>query len=271
MIALPSLRMHPGSIAIMRATIRLTYAYRARIVLWVLRQVMLLYLMRMIWLSVYDGRSEVDGIPSGMLIVYLTVSMLQGVLIQPVIGEEIEERVMRGTVAIEMVRPLSFLKQMAAIELGAMLSRLPFVAIALPLAALVGSLRLPPTPGAIAGYLASIIFAYMISTLVWMNVGLGAFWLTSVQGLGFLLGNLQGFLSGALVPLWFLPDAVRTGLELLPFQGMTFLPISIYIGQTTGLDILGALAIQAFWVVVLALLTIWVWSRAHRRLVVQGG
>jgi ABC-2 type transport system permease protein len=270
-IALPSLRMHPGSIAIIRATIRLTYAYRARIVLWVLRQIMLLYLMRMVWLSVYDGRNEVDGIAAGMLIVYLTVAMLQGVMIQPVIGEEIEERIMRGTVATDMVRPLSFLRQMAAIEVGVMISRIPFAMIALPLAALVGSLRLPPTPGAIAGYLLSIVLAYLITVLVWMNVGLGAFWLTSIQGLAFLLGNVQGFLSGALVPLWFLPDAVRTALELLPFQAMTFLPLSIYIGQTTGASILGALAIQAFWVVVLTLLTIWVWGRAHRRLVVQGG
>jgi len=255
----------------MMASIRRTYAYRARFLLWLTRTMAQLYLLRMVWMSVYDGRDAVDGIPAGMLIVYLTVAMLQEFLIQPVIVFEIDQRIMRGTVATDIVRPIGFMWQMLGLELGAVLGRAPVLLLAIPVSALVGSLRLPPTVEAGAGYLASLIFAYLIGVLVWMLVGLGGFWMTSIHGLRFLLMTVQGFLAGALVPLWFLPDTLRTALEFLPFQGMVFLPVSIFIGETTGGEILQALAVQLVWIGALALIAAVVWHRARWKLVVQGG
>jgi ABC-2 type transport system permease protein len=130
---------------------------------------------------------------------------------------------------------------------------------------------LPLTPAAAAGYAVSLVLAYLISLMIWLVVGMGGFWMTSTQGLRFLLSTIQSFLSGAVVPLWFLPDVLRTVLQLLPFQGMAFLPLSIFVGQATGIDILVALGIQLFWVVVLALMAAFVWRRAQWKLVVQGG
>jgi ABC-type uncharacterized transport system permease subunit len=253
------------------ASIRRTYAYRARFLLWLTRTMAQLYLLRMIWMSVYAGRDAVDGIPAGMLIVYLTVAMLQEFLIQPVIVFEIDQRIMRGTVATDIVRPIGFMWQMLGLELGGLLGRAPVLLLAVPVAMVVGSLKPPPTPEATIGYAASLMLAYGISVLVWMLVGLCSFWMTSIHGLRFLLSTIEGFLAGALVPLWFLPDALRAVLEFLPFQGMVFLPISISIGQTTGGDILGALAVQLGWVVALSAVAVLVWRRARWKLVVQGG
>jgi ABC-2 type transport system permease protein len=264
-------RIHPGVVACMLASIRRTYAYRARFLLWLVRAMAELYLLRMVWTALYDGRDAVDGIPAGMLIVFLTVAMLQEFLIQPVVVFEIDQRIMRGTVASDIVRPVGFMSQMLAYDVGGLLGRAPVLLVAVPVATLVGSLRLPPTPEAAVGYVVSLMLAYLISLLVWTLVGLAAFWMTSIGGLRFLLFTLQGFLAGAIVPLWFLPGGVRAALELLPFQGMAFLPVSIYIGQTTGWAIAGSLAIQAFWVVVLAALASLVWRRARWKLVVQGG
>jgi ABC-2 type transport system permease protein len=47
--------------------------------------------------------------------------------------------------------------------------------------------------------------------------------------------------------------------------------VSIYLGQTQGIDVLSALALQIFWIVVLAFLARLVWGRAMRRVVIQGG
>lgn len=41
-----------------------------------------------------------------------------------------------------------------------------------------------------------------------------------------MLSISSDFLAGALVPLWFMPDALRTLLEWLPFQAVMFLPAS---------------------------------------------
>jgi ABC-2 type transport system permease protein len=48
-------------------------------------------------------------------------------------------------------------------------------------------------------------------------------------------------------------------------------PLSIYVGRIELSDAGAQLAIQAAWVVVLALFTRWVWRRAARRVISQGG
>lgn len=264
-------RPHPGLVAAMMASVRRTWAYRARFVLWLLRAMAQLYLLRMIWTALYAGREAVEGIPASMMLVYLTIAMLQEFLIQPAVVHEINARVTRGTVASDIVRPIGFLPQMLAYDIGGLLGRAPVLLVAVPVAALVGSIRLPPTPEALLGYVASLLLAYVISLLIWTMVGLSAFWMMNAQGLRFLLSTVQGFLAGAMVPLWFLPGWLQTILELLPFQGMAFLPVSIYVGETGGRGIAGALGIQGLWVVALAVLTAFMWRRAQWKLVVQGG
>lgn len=271
MIAPVSWRLHPGLIACTMAAIRRTWAYRTRFVLWVVRMIAQLYLLRMIWMALYAGQDMVEGIPANMMIVYLTVAMLQEFLIQPLIVFEIEQRIMRGTVASDIVRPVGFMHQMLAYDFGGILGRAPVLLVAIPLSMVVGSLKLPPTPAAAAGYAVSLILAYLISLMIWLVVGMGGFWMTSTHGLRFLLSTIQSFLAGTVVPLWFLPDILRAVLQLLPFQGMAFLPLSIFVGQATGIDILVALGIQLFWVIVLALMAALVWRRAQWKLVVQGG
>jgi ABC-2 type transport system permease protein len=271
MMAQAAWRPHPGLIACTMASIRRTYAYRARFVLWLVRTMAQLYLLRMVWMALYAGRDAVDGIPASTMIVYLTVAMLQEFLIQPLIVYEIDQRIMRGTVASDIVRPVGFMQQMLAYDLGGVLGRAPVLIVAIPVAMVVGSLQFPPSPEAAVGYAISLVLAYLISLLIWLVVGLGGFWMMSTGGLRFLLGTIEGFLAGAVVPLWFLPDALRVALQVLPFQGMAFLPLSIYIGQATGGDILVSLGIQLFWVVALALLAGFVWRRAQWKLVVQGG
>ncbi len=58
-------------------------------------------------------------------------------------------------------------------------------------------------------------------------------------------------LTGTMLPLTFFPDAVRRVAEVLPFAGIAYLPVSIWMGTNRGDAMLRALAIQAFWAVAL--------------------
>jgi ABC-2 type transport system permease protein len=57
----------------------------------------------------------------------------------------------------------------------------------------------------------------------------------------------------------------------LPFSALIQVPIDIWLGQTSGAQIAGALAFQGAWIVVLLALGHLVLTRATRKLVVQGG
>jgi ABC-type uncharacterized transport system permease subunit len=81
---------------------------------------------------------------------------------------------------------------------------------------------------------------------------------------------VRTFLSGAVIPLWFMPGWLQAIADFLPFQAATFTPLSIYFGRPSG-GLAAALAVQLLWVLVLLGICAWVWSRAQRRVVVQGG
>ena len=79
------------------------------------------------------------------------------------------------------------------------------------------------------------------------------------------------FLTGAVIPLPFLPDKIKEILELLPFAAMQNVPLRIYSGSLAGAEIIRAISLQIFWLVVLTLFGKVLCRVAVKRVTVQGG
>ena len=79
------------------------------------------------------------------------------------------------------------------------------------------------------------------------------------------------FLSGAVVPLSFFPEALQPFVYALPFASMQNAPFEIYIGRIDPSQALGVLALQAAWLAALTALGRKLMKRSLRRVVIQGG
>ena len=104
-----------------------------------------------------------------------------------------------------------------------------------------------------------------------MIAGLLAFWLLTAFSLEWFLQGLLTLLSGFLVPLWFFPPAAAGVIVHLPFSYLAYHPMAVYLGKLDVTATLTTLAIGIGWVGILTGIAAWLWSRAARRLVVQGG
>lgn len=262
--------INPGLRDIFRLGVRQVYAFRMWMYLGLLQVFLQLVLVRAVWQAVYGDQRTVDGIPIETMIAYLTVVALINFMIYPSIADEIQRRIDEGQVAVDMVRPVGFVGQMLAINFGNAAGRWLGLVIVIPGLMLIGSLTLPAM-GMLVLFLISFVLGLIVSTLISLLVGLSGFWLINISGMRamvFLVGN---FLAGSMVPLWFMPGPLRILVEWLPFQAITFLPASIYIGEAQGQEVTQALGIQLLWVILLAATSAWTWHRAQRRLVVQGG
>lgn len=262
---------HPAIPELIRTSIRRSYAYRMSAIFRLGQMLLLLFLLRTVWEALYSGRESVDGISGQTMRVYLTVSTLQTFLIASTIAQAIDTRIQRGTIATDMVRPVGFVYQMLAIDIGTVIGRLPFLIVAMPLTMLIGTLRPPSSVFDTGAYLMSLVLAYVVGMLIWLLVGLSGFWLVNAQGVSFLVAIVWSFLAGGSVPYWFLPAVLWRALEWLPFQATGFLPLSIYVGERSPQETVTAIGLQIGWIVVLSVLAAFVWSRAQRRIVVLGG
>jgi ABC-type uncharacterized transport system permease subunit len=265
-----AMQPNPAWFALIRLRIRQAQAYRSNIPILAFRILVQLFVIRTVWEALYRGRTSVDGVSAHTLLVYLSISALQSYLFSNVIAWNIQQRVTSGSVAFDLMRPFGFLKQMIAIQIGNSVSMGMIVLCYVPVVLLVGSLSLPSTTNLIL-YAASVLLATAINTLIWVHVGMLSFWLLQVNGIRALLGIVNSFLAGALVPLWLMPGGLRFVLQLLPFQATMFLPASIYTGQQAGWDVLIPLGQQVIWIGLLSLTAQFVWRRAQHKIVVQGG
>jgi ABC-2 type transport system permease protein len=262
--------INPAWWELIRITARQFVAFRMNLVFTALIFMIQLYVTRSIWEAVYAGRSEVDGVGADTLLVYLTIAALGGWFMPSMTAWTIQERVLSGDIALDLVRPFAYLKQVLAQDIGMAWGYAPTLVVFVPAALLVGSLA-PPSLVNFLLYLVSFALGFLVSSLIGMHIGLLAFWLQQVNGIRAIVAVLTGFLSGALVPLWLMPDGVRLVFQLLPFQAMAFLPASIYSGQATGREALEPLAIQLLWIGLLLVTVRWVWKRAQDRIVIHGG
>jgi ABC-type uncharacterized transport system permease subunit len=147
-----------------------------------------------------------------------------------------------------------------------------FLIAAIPFALVFGNLAPPSSPSAALAYVVSVILAYVIGTLIGLLMGLVAFWTVQTLGVQVIYNFAAAFFGGALVPLYFFPQFLRTVGEFLPFQAQVFIPLSIYTGSITGTGAIAqAFALQLMWILALALIAWLLWQRAQRVVTVYRG
>jgi ABC-type uncharacterized transport system permease subunit len=246
-------------------------AYRADYLTGLIGLLLQVFVLRVVWTTVYGHRHAVGGVTLTVMLAYVTMASLQSWLFNPWAFSLIPDRVRDGLVSVDLTRPVSFLGQVVAGQVGRTAALVPFALLALPFTVLLAGMAAPATPLAAAGYLVSLTLAYAITTLLSVLFGMITFWTMEINGLFLIYRMVSQFLSGALVPLWFMPGPLRLTARLLPFQAITYTPTAIYLGQSTGIGALAALAVQAGWILLLWLAARLIWSRAIHRVVVQGG
>ncbi len=261
-----------GYLRLAQAPFQTMLAYRAATFIECLGILLRVYLMRFFWTAVYGGGGAVEGITLPMMITYATLSNIQGLVTSSWVQWEVQRKVRDGNIVIDLIRPYGFLRSLAASNLGgALLWGGPMAALTLAASLLFVDLQPPASLTAGLAYLASLILAMLVNFCLLTLVGLVAFWTLELFGFNFIFEFLSQFLSGGLIPLWFLPFWVRKIAELLPFQSLAHLPLSIYIGKIEGAAMWIALLKQAAWIVVLAVVVRLIWRVAERKLIVQGG
>lgn len=180
-----------------------------------------------------------------------------------------------GGISYELCRPLSIYQMWFARTIGGRLSSaaMRFVPI-LALAFLLPKpycLTVPSNVGRLLLFLLTMALGLCVTTAFCMFVYLLCFFTVSSEGVRMVMTGAVDFLSGAIIPLPFIPFPVRGILELLPFASMQNVPLRIYSGDLADNDMITAILLQLFWLATLVVLGILTCRIAERRVVLQGG
>lgn len=227
-----------------RRSFRSQSVYRINVLVNLIYSFMSVLINVSVWNALYA--QNVD--PAATLSEAITYSVISstflvGMQLWP--GVRIGDAVYSGEVGQQMVRPMNLLAQHAAMELGEKMFN--FFTCILPciVAAKIvyNALLFPATLADVLFFLLSALLGNMIFLLLNTILGYTAFW----------LGNV-----------WYIQ-------WFLPFRCVLFIPMEMYLGRLSMNQIIFNLCLQVLWLLGLLLLERFVWYRAQKKIVVQGG
>ena len=257
-------------VGLFRVGFRRVHAFQMWSYLGVILALFQLIMIQALWRGVYADSNQNLSVPVGTTMAYLSVIAITNFIVRTTIADDLHRRIDEGSVAIDVVRPVTLPNQLSLIALGDTVGRWVLLVLVVPAVWVVGTLPVPSFSQTLV-FIASLALAYVINLLIWMMVGISAFYTIGGAGIRSVIGILSGLLSGAMIPLWFMPDWLRGFTNLLPFRAVGHLPASIVVGEIQGAEVVDALAIQVVWAVVLLLLCRQLWRFVQRRIVIQGG
>lgn len=189
--------------------------------------------------------------------------------------KDIFSLIMNGGIAYEMCRPVSIYSMWFVRNLGGRLSdvflRCMPVLIGAVLMPKPFRLGAPKSLSAFFLFLLTLGLAAGITIAFCTFVYMLCFFTLSPNGWKRLFTGAIPLLSGAVIPLPFIPQPFRGIMELLPFACMQNVPLRIYSGDLSGQDITKSILLQIFWLAALIALGSLACNKAQKKVIVQGG
>lgn len=247
-------------------------AYRSAAISGAITNTFFGFLRAYVFIALYESRSDAGGysLEDALTFTFLTQGM--AALIEMWGWWRIADTVQTGQVATDLARPFDYEFYWLAQDYGRALFQFflrsvpPFV-----VGMIAFDIALPPDPALWLAIVPSLILAVTISFAWRFCLNLTSFWLLDYRGVAGIGNLVSVLLSGFTVPVAMFPDAVREIVYVLPFASMIAIPIDIFLGKYTGLDLAAALALQLFWALAALAIGRLVLSAALNKLVVQGG
>lgn len=246
-------------------------AYRADHLMGIVNTIVRIFIFWEIYRSLYGSRTQVDGISMKMVTTNFILSIGLGAVFF-VRNFYLPEKIRDGSIANELLLPLSFRGRMLADNFGNVLfNGLYHFIPALIVASIIMGILPPANMMSFLFFVGSSLLGYGVLWTISFLVQVTSFWLLNVWSLVTIKNFLLNILSGTMIPLWFLPDWMQKILDFTPFPSIYFTPVQIYLGQLSYKELFYKCMIQVVWIVVFVLLGDLLWKKGKKRLVVQGG
>ena len=216
--------------------------------------------------------AQIGGLTLAQMITYVIVSWIGRSFYFNNIDRTLSHQVVQGEIAVQLIKPLHVQTVMMSEAMGEAAFR--FLMFTLPITVVVVPLFGLQTPADTAIYgwtLLSFGLALLVNSQINFLVGCLAFHLQNIYGVIRAKMVMMEFLTGVLIPFTFFPDWVQTVVSWLPFQTISYIPVTIFLGLRTGPDLYAALLLQAGWAVGLFACARWLWNRSVRHVTLQGG
>ncbi|HYL27106.1 MAG TPA: ABC-2 family transporter protein [Candidatus Nitrosotalea sp.] len=232
--------------------------------------VLRIYILRALWSALYAQNAAPVNLPLHSMITYATVAMLMSLILEVDGTRLIREKIREGTIATDLMKPISVPLYFFSDGLGQTLLHALLVIPSLLCALLLVRIDVPP-PATFAAFFLSFIVGYGVNFFLNFLMNCIAFWTLETFAAQLIVRWVSDLLSGQIIPLTLFPGVLGRIVFALPFAAIYSTPLLIYVGIIPPSQWAASIAVQVAWLGLFAGFSSLVWRAASNRVVVQGG
>ncbi len=219
-----------------------------------------------------SATGQLGGLSLPEMITYVAISWIGRSFYFNAIARDLARMVQEGEIAVMLIKPFHVQTVMMFEAIGESAFRLlmftlPIMVVIVPLF----HIQSAPDPMIYLWTFVSFCLALVIYSQLNFMLGCLAFAMKNIQGVLRAKMVSMDFLTGVVVPFTFFPEWFQVVMSYLPFQYISYVPVTIYLGKRQGAELQEALLVQLAWAVGLFLLGRLVWRVSVRNVIVQGG
>jgi len=229
------------------------------------------------WRTIYQGKGAGSMVGSyslaQMISYYLLVTIVDALTAVNEDDWQIAGDIKDGNISQFLLKPIDYLSYRLCLFLS---GRITYLAVAgIPLALFILYLRryfvLPPDWTTLGFFLVSTVLTALLQFFISYSLAMLAFWVLEVSTFIFIVFAFEYIASGHLFPLDILPHGLQQALFFTPFPYQLYFPVSVYMGKTTGADLLRGLTVQGLWVAGSYFVARFAWRRGIKKYSAVGG
>jgi ABC-2 type transport system permease protein len=244
--------------------------YRVEVLMEVASLVLRVYILRALWTALYARNVVPINLPLHAMITYATVAMLMSLILEVDGTRLIREKIREGTIATDLMKPISVPLYFFSDGLGQTLLHVLLVVPSLLFALLLVHIDVPP-PATFAAFLLSFAVGYGVNFFLNFLMNCIAFWTLETFAAQLIVRWTSDLLSGQIIPLTLFPGILGRIVFALPFAAIYSTPLLIYVGVIAPAQWASSIAMQLVWLGLFAAASSLVWRAASSRVVIQGG
>ena len=222
----------------------------------------------------YNGTTEIQGYDLTQMIWYYAVTTFVWIFTFNFADRRMSNYILSGELGPMLLRPISVFRFELA---NAIALRTAGVLFEFVPDMIIYSLIYPPvflTLLSFGKFLVVIVLAFVLHFLLKFLIGMCAVVTQNNAGLNNVLTAAMTLLGGAMIPLEFFPDWLKTLCGVLPFQYIFYKPVQFFLNHGEAVSTghwLATIGMQILWCGVLYVLGRIVWTVLTRKIVIAGG
>ena len=191
-----------------------------------------------IYRALYGNAIEVDGITIQMVATNFVISL--GLSSAFEYNEMfLQDKIKDGSISNEFLKPVNFIFRLLSENMGEGCFKIIFHFLPATIFTLLYTSLCPPKSLVhFVVMILSVLMGYLILWLISLIIQTWSFWLFSVWGIITIKNVFVKILSGTMLPMWFMPQALKKIIALTPFESIYFTPVQIYLGELSGMEVL---------------------------------